>query len=321
MINPEMIESLREPGFARRAWGYDRHQVDTFLEELIDRLERLEAESRALPEAAELSGVGRRVEEILAGARTAAAEVATSADQRAESLRRESEEAAEKLRQESEEAAASLKRESEDAARKLRQESEEAAEHQRREADEYASSTRAAADEYATSTRAEAEAEAAKLREQAEADAQAKREAAEEEADQVLRDARLELGRVEESIEDLRERRELVIRSIEQMRGSLGSMVGEASQGTSEFVGVDADNGSVDDLDEDRTAVLEAEGSGGEEDSDEYRVGDWMPPDTEEDQAVYDGEPEEGDEEETLEHRTRVVFDDTDEQAIRTEDL
>jgi hypothetical protein len=303
VINPEMIESLREPGFARRAWGYDRYQVDSFLEELIERLERLQAESRALPEGAELSGVGRRVEEILTGARGAAAEVATAADQRAEGLRRESEEAAEKLRRESEEAASELKRGS-----------EEAAEQQRREADEYARNTRSAADEYASSTRAEAEAEVAKLRELAEADAETKRAAAEEEAERILRNARLELGRVEESIEKLRERRALVIQSIEQMRGNLSSMVGEASRGTGEFVGVSTGNGSVENPEEEGTAVLDTEQPTEE--------GEWAAK-TEEESAADAEEEFEGDyEDETLEQRRRVVFDDeTDEQAIRTEDL
>ena len=156
----------------------------------------------AAPSAlSELDGIGEKVDAILDAARDAAEQARSSAAEQALAVKRESEEAAEQLRN---------------------------------EADEYATATRRSADEYEASTRSEAEQEAASVLERASSEAEAKVAAADEEADQMLRDARLELGRIEETVEDLRERRQLVIASIERLRGSLGTMVGEASQGTSE---------------------------------------------------------------------------------------
>jgi cell division septum initiation protein DivIVA len=170
-MDPEMIDRLREPGFATRLWGYDREQVDALLADL-ERLLR-GAQSSAAPE---LAGVGERVEAILAAAG-------------------------------------------------------EAADHVREEASRQA----AEADQYASRLRAEAEREAEQRRRQAGAEAEDAIAGAEEEAERILREAMVERRAIEDSIADLRERRELVVQSIERLRGSLGSMVGEAELGTTEM--------------------------------------------------------------------------------------
>lgn len=204
MIDSEIIASVREPGFSRRAFGYDRHQVDEFLSELASRLEAVDD---AIParsaEAEALTGVGEKVEEILATTREAAEQAHAEAAESAGKLKRESEEAAEQLR---------------------------------REAEQYAEETRKAADEYDSATRSEADAEAARLREDAQAQAEAKVAAAEQDAAQMLVDAKTDLERVERSIEELRERRQLVVASIERMRGDLDSVVGDAERGTTELL-------------------------------------------------------------------------------------
>ena len=131
-------------------------------------------------------------------------------------------EAADHVREEASRRAAALTRDSEESARKLREE----------------------ADRYASELRAEAERDAERQRRQAGVEAEEAVAAAEEEAERILRDTMVERRRIEDSIADLRERRELVVQSIERLRGSLGSMVGEAEQGTTEMAAaafVDAD--------------------------------------------------------------------------------
>lgn len=310
MTNPDTDDSLRVPDFSKRVWGYDAQEVDAFMAELDERLERARREGLSAAPVVELSGVGEKVEEILAAAREAAGQTLSSSTEVAAALKRESEEAAEQIR---------------------------------READEYARSTRGSADEYDAATRSEADREAGSIREQADAAAEAKVAAAEEEAESMLRDARLELGRIEDSIEDLRERRQLVITSIERLRGSLGSMVGEASQGTTEYAAIAEETAAIEQEDEELTAPLEvAEASDddelaeevadlalppahrngasddGAESYDEYETGEW---ETEEEATEAETDEEEATEAETRAYRYADVNGDTEEQRIRGEDL
>jgi cell division septum initiation protein DivIVA len=209
-MDAEMIDRLREPDLAVRLWGYDRQQVDDLLAEVQKRAAAGQlppTESEAIE--SQLTGVGEKVEAILAAAAETADHVRTEAAEKAATLT---------------------------------QESEKTAAHLRREADAYAKSKKTDADQYVSRVRAEADRDAEKLRETTRAEAEAAVAAAEEEADQILREAQLERGRIEEAIEALRERRELVIASIERMRGSLGSMVGEAEQGTAAYVAMGEDD-------------------------------------------------------------------------------
>ena len=295
MTDPEMIESLRDPGFAKRVWGYDSYQVDAFLTELRERLEGLDEITSEPAAGSELAGVGEKVEEILRAARAAAEQAGDSATERATEIRRES---------------------------------EEAAEQSRREADEYAERTRRSADEYEASTRGEAEREAKRIREEASTEAEAKVAAAEEEADTMLREARLELGTIQDSIEDLRERRQLVLTSIERLRGSLGSMVGEASQGTREFALGDAADSLTEEEREELTATLDTEGyevEGIERESptERYETGDYDTGEIETDEAAEQDWGALG-EEETIESEAEDFrfsdAHDTDEQHVGRED-
>ena len=302
MTNPDFIESLRDPEFSKRVWGYDSLQVDAFLAELRDALELQGAGLTAEPSAVSgLAGVGEKVDAILDAARDAAEQARSSSTEQALAVKRESEEAAEQLRN---------------------------------EADEYATATRRSADEYEASTRSEAEGEAASVLERASSEAEAKVAAADEEADQILRDARLELGRIEETVEDLRERRQPVIASIERLRGSLGTMVGEAAQGTSEYAALAEETLALEqDIDgasgDDQTAVIDLDAANGSVGDDEDYEPARLDDDTQaDDDAEDDDEFETGDwetaEEDTEESETngyRYVKLDTDEQPIRGEDL
>lgn|GEM_PF-5915468 len=263
----EPLDQYGESRLITRLWGYDRSQVEALLAELEERLdESRRAAGAAVAGVAELTGVGERVEGILAAAREAAELAGSEASDRAAALQRESEEAAEQLR---------------------------------READEYQRRTRTAADEYDAATRAEADRAAAETEAKARIEAEASIAAAEAEAEQILGDARAELGRVEASIAELRSRRQAVIAEIDRIRGNLGSMVGAAEQGTTEFLGLPDSDTEV--FEEPETRPLEA---AGDEDGDDYR------------------EPPEPDSDEWSSVRRRTVTDiEQEEQTIRTEDL
>jgi chromosome segregation ATPase len=223
-VDSDQQDQRGEPRIATRFWGYDRREVDALLAELQQQLDESErAAGAAVAGVSELSGVGERVDEILAAARQTAEVAGLEASERAAALKRESEEAAEQLR---------------------------------READEHQRTTRTAADEYEVATRAGADQAAAEIEARARVDAEASVAAAEAEAEQILADARAELGRVEASIAELRNRRSAVIAEIDRIRGNLGSMVGAAEQGTAEFLGLpDSDS---EDFDEPETRQLEA---------------------------------------------------------------
>ncbi len=218
-MSSEFQEPSPEHLFPRRFWGYDRAEVEAW----VTRHGGLEADPETEPDVptvegigVELAGLGDKVDEILGTARETAAQLLGEAHRAAGELTRESEETAAQLR---------------------------------READEASQATRKAADEYDAATRAEAETAANSARDVAEADAEAKVAAAEQEAEELLRDARLELSRIEGQIDDLRERRRNVLAGIEEMQGRLSSMIGEVERGTTEFAAAAADLPEDDDFD------------------------------------------------------------------------
>lgn len=192
-------EPLRDTGLAVRFWGYDRRQVDQALTELRARVVEAERAAAAMTGVGELVGVGDKVDEILAAAAETGATAAREAAQRASAVTEESQ-------------------------------------RLRGEADDYAAATRTGAEEYAEQVRREAEQVGAAAAASAAQERDAIVAAAQEEADEILRTARAELGRVEESIEELRGRRAAVVTAIERLSGSLGSMAVDAQQGTTEML-------------------------------------------------------------------------------------
>lgn len=87
----------------------------------------------------------------------------------------------------------------------------------------------------ARQTRQAAEHEAEEVRAEAKRYADQTREAADHESEEVLRRARIDQNRLEQELDELRERRRAVLAQINAMRGSLGTVVGEYEEGTAEF--------------------------------------------------------------------------------------
>lgn len=216
-MDKDSIERIRTATFKVARRGYDKREVDRFLEKLADWLETGGGDdARSEVVRTELERIGEQVAGIL-----------TSAHDAGEALRADAEARIEEERE------AAKRYES-----GLRAEADAYSERTHIEADEYATETRGEADSYAARIRNEANAEAATTREDAEAYAETTRREAEEEAAETVRaaeaqarqlvdDAMRRRGEIEKVIADLAERRQTVLADMQRLSSEL---VGTASE-------------------------------------------------------------------------------------------
>jgi DivIVA domain-containing protein len=188
-LDAHSIDRIRNASFAHAVRGYDRHEVDQFLGELADWLERDGAGAAASEQVrAELARTGEQVADLLTEAHDAAQEIR------------------------------------EDAAAQSRQSLVQAnatAESLRAEAGEYADETREQADLYARKVRGDADAYVEQTREEADAAAVESRRAAEAEAERIIDDANRRRRDVEAVISDLEERRDAVLGELERLASGI----------------------------------------------------------------------------------------------------
>jgi len=188
-LDAHSINRIRNANFAHAVRGYDRHEVDQFLSELADWLER--------------DGTGGVVSEQVR------AELARAGEQVADTLT-EAHDAAQEIREE----AASQ-------ARKSLVQANATGESLRAEADEYADETREQADAYARKVRAEADSQAEQTREEADASAVESRQAAEGEAERIVAEANQRKRDIEAVISDLEQRRDAVLSELERLASGI----------------------------------------------------------------------------------------------------
>lgn len=205
-MDQDSVERIRSATFNLARRGYDRREVDTFLQRLADWLEGggdEQAHSELVQR--ELERVSQRTAKVLVAAGEAAA--ALKADAEAE--------------------AAEMLDEARIAANAARVEAERYTERARAEADEYAQAERGKADAYAGQTREEAESRFGELRKDAEEEAKQLVAEAKKEASGILAEARKQRKDLETVIADLTERREALLDELEALAGSL---VGTATE-------------------------------------------------------------------------------------------
>lgn len=216
-MDKDSIERIRTATFGVARRGYDKRQVDRFLEQLADWLETGGGDdARSEVVRTELERIGEQTGGILLAAHDASEALRASA-------------------------AADLDKEREEAERYssgLRAEADAYSERTHIEADEYASETRGEADSYAARVRNEANAEAGTTREDADAYAESARaqadegaaesiRAAESRASQMVDAAVARKGEIETVIDDLAERRQAVIADMQRLSSEL---VGTATE-------------------------------------------------------------------------------------------
>jgi DivIVA domain-containing protein len=245
-MDRDSIERIRTATFAVARKGYDKRQVDRFLEQVADWLESGQgddARSQVVRNA--LERVGEQTAKIL-----------TDAHDVAEGLRAQSDAEARDI---SEKAAADATEQHEAADRYasgVRAEADTYSERAHIEADEYASETRSEADAFAARKRNEAVAEATTIREDAEAYAETTRQGADEEAAGALHSAEQEARKVvedanhrrreaEKVIDDLEARRQTVL---EDMRRLSTELEGTASQHRPEDAEVSSGGGATEEF-------------------------------------------------------------------------
>ena len=198
---PSLLAEIPHKEFTVVLRGYDRDEVDQFLEqieeavqELVDRVGRRPAPGRVA------EWLGREVEAVLAAAEAAAIKVRTDADEAAETIRRHAEGDVVKAREEAESASA-------DAAR-----------------------VRDAAEEEAGEIRLKAQEEAERILREARLVAQRIENAAEGRREQILEDAEQRKRDLEEREREIHAR----IAALEETFGALRGMVSEQGRGRDE---------------------------------------------------------------------------------------
>lgn len=192
-----MIDRIRSASFPQARRGYERREVDEFLDEIADWLETGGTdEARAHLVRGELERIGEQTTAILTEAHDAAETMRLDADREV---------------------------------RKLLTDANLKAEALRTKADEYAEEVREDADAYARRVRSAADAEAADAKTVAdEALAEAKA-SGEQTARQMVEEANRRRGEIEKVIADLEQRRQSVIGELRRLASDVAGAAGESS--------------------------------------------------------------------------------------------
>jgi DivIVA domain-containing protein len=244
MSSGDSIDRIRSATFPLARRGYEKREVDRFLDEVADWLESGGADqSRTELVRRDLQRIGQQTAKILTDAHDAgegikadaadAAEKSTSAAAaEAKRLREEANRYASETRAAADADAKRVRGEADTDAKRVRAEADDYSREVRADVDAYSTQARTEADAYAKSTRERADAYAAKLREEVEEAAARIRSRAERDAEQALAKARKEAERVvaegnrrragiEKVISDLAARRDSVVGDIERLSSDL----------------------------------------------------------------------------------------------------
>jgi DivIVA domain-containing protein len=203
-LQQDSIERIRSATFAIARKGYDKREVERFLNKLADWLEAGGGDqARSDLVKRELERVGQKTARIL-----------SEAEDSAELLRNEAEQ----------EAADSLSRAREQAAQ------------EKQTADEYAARTRQEADKYRDKVRHEGESAAKETRAQASQDARTLVDDAQSKARRIVEEGAKRRGDIEAVISDLVRERNALLAGAEQLTTQLRSVVSEhAPSGADRF--------------------------------------------------------------------------------------
>jgi DivIVA domain-containing protein len=188
-MEQDYIDRIRRASFTLTRRGYDRREVDEFLQKMADWLEAGgddETQSEALQ--AELARIGEQTAQVLRAAGEAAAAIKADAVEEARELIDDA-----RIR-----------------ANAARIEADRHLENSGRELEDYEQRTRGQADAYAGERRAEADAEAEEVLKRAKA-----------EADKLAGEGRKRREDLEAVISDLSARRDALLDELEKLAGSL----------------------------------------------------------------------------------------------------
>jgi DivIVA domain-containing protein len=209
-VDETSLERIRKATFPASRRGYDKREVEKFLNRLADWLETGGGDqARSDTVRRELERVGQRTGAILSEAEESAQEIRAEADTEAAQLRADASAEADETRKEADAYAAEA----------------------RATADTYASETRAKADAYATETRQGAADHAAESKAAAEQEARETIDAGEAQAQRTVDEGVTRRSDIESLISDLAGNRDKVIAEMEELGGALAAAVSQHKPG------------------------------------------------------------------------------------------
>ena len=214
------IDRIRSTTFGVSRRGYDKREVERFLNQVADWLETGGGdESRSNTLRRELEKVGERTSAILSAAHEAA-----------EEMRGEAERAAAQIKQTVREESEHKHSEADAYSTETRASADGYAEKARAAADGYSAKTRADSDSYSADTRAGADREADEIENHARTRGREAVEAAKSEGERVVAEGRKRRSDIEAVISDLVSRRDAVLDDVDRLTGELRSAVGGRSE-------------------------------------------------------------------------------------------
>jgi DivIVA domain-containing protein len=260
-VDETSLERIRKATFPAERRGYDKREVEKFLNRLADWLETGGGDqARSDTVRRELERVGQRTGAILAEAEQSAQEIRGEAEQEAQQLRARATADADETRKQADAYAAEA----------------------RAGADAYANETRQQADAYATETRQGAADDAAESKAQAAQESRETIAAAEAQAERTIAEGVSRRSDVEALISDLAGNRDKVIAEMEELGGALAAAVGryKPSPGNDAFATPDeldplqrgGDQAEPDDDGLEQTELVDVEDDGQEVFDDELEL-------------------------------------------------
>lgn len=227
-MEQDSIDRIRSATFNLARRGYDRREVDQFLQRLADWLEG-GGEGQAQSEVVqrELERIGQHTAKILTAAGEAAGALKADAENEAREAVDDARIQANAARVEADRYAEATRGEADEYAEATRGKADAYAHEKRQTADAYDEQTRTDADAYAGQTREAAEEHAKEMLDEAKRRAEQTVGAAKTKADSLVAEGRERHENLQQVIADLTERRDMLVDELETIAGSLH---GTASQ-------------------------------------------------------------------------------------------
>jgi DivIVA domain-containing protein len=227
-VDQDSVDRIRSATFPVARRGYDRHEVERFLNEIADWLETGGTEeARADLVGEDLDRIGKQVSNILTEAHDAARSMRADAEREVRQQLAEANRKAEEIREKAEQYAEGTRDEADAFVMRTRSEANAQAEEVQAEADGYAETTRGDADSYSEKVRGETEAAVRELRAKAEKAATEVTEKARAEARRIVEEANRRRGDIEKLIADLEQRRQAAVKELRRLASDVAGAAGE----------------------------------------------------------------------------------------------
>jgi DivIVA domain-containing protein len=226
-VDQDSVDRIRSATFPQVLRGYDRREVERFLNEIADWLETGGSdEARADLVAPELERIGKQVASILEQAHDAARTMRADAEREVRKQLAEVNGKADGIREAAERYSEETREEADAYSITTRAEANDQADAVRAEADAYAETSRGEADAYDTQTRNAAQAAAGELRSKTEKATREVIDKARAEAKRIVDEANRRRDEVEKVIGDLERRRGQVVSELRRLASDAAGAAG-----------------------------------------------------------------------------------------------